>query len=397
MTHTIDANRWLLPEGIEEILPPEAGTLDHLSRRLLDLYTTWGYQLVTPPLIEFLDSLLTGTGKDLELQTFKITDLMSGRMMGIRADTTPQVARIDAHNLKRETPTRLCYVGTVLHTRPASSGGTRSPLQIGAELYGHPGVESDVEILCLMLATLQAVGIRHLHIDLGHVGVFRGLVQRAGLDETQQAVLFDILQRKAAPELDAFNQEAALDSDIGQALRALIDLNGGDTVLDRARMELSPLGEEIAAAVDYLFELSKQVRQRIPDAPLFYDLAELRGYHYHSGVMFAAFVPGHGDGIAFGGRYDDVGSSFGRARPATGFSTDLKSLMAIVDTHVEQRPGIYCPWSDDPALLEKIGELRSDGEIVIMQLPDQNGTARDMDCNRELVREGDQWVVTRLD
>jgi len=396
MNQSLHTNRWLLPEGIEEILPPDATALDQLSRSVIDLFATWGYQLVIPPLIEYLDSLLTGTGKDLELQTFKITDLISGRMMGIRADTTPQVARIDAHNLKRQTPTRLCYAGTVLHTRPVGTGGTRSPLQVGAELYGHAGIESDAEILCLMLETLNSIGVRDLHIDLGHVGVFRGLIQQAGLDDAVQAELFEILQRKATPELKQLLEGQALPDELADAFLGLIDLNGGKDIPDQAQKLLGKFGDEVARSVDQLITLSELVKKRIPDAPLYFDLAELRGYHYHSGVMFAAYVPGHGDGIAFGGRYDDVGSSFGRARPATGFSMDLKTLMSITNNISGNRPGIFSPWSDDIQLRNKIDKLRAEGEIVIMQLPDQTGTAKDMECDRELVREGDEWVVKKL-
>jgi len=396
MSRSADANPWLLPEGIEEILPPDAAALDQLCRRVIDLFTSWGYQLVSPPMIEFLESLLTGTGKDLELQTFKITDLMSGRMMGIRADTTPQVARIDAHNLKRETPTRLCYAGTVLHTRPESSGGTRSPLQIGAELYGHAGIESDAEILCLMLKTLESVGVTDLHIDLGHVGVFRGLVNRADLDASAQARLFEILQRKARPELESLILDLSIPGDLGDALLAIIDLNGDERVLGEAGKRLAGIDDRIDMSIAYLVSLTQLVRDRIPDAPLYFDLAELRGYHYHSGFMFAAYVPGYGDGIAFGGRYDDVGAAFGRARPATGFSTDLKSLMAITGNRRSQAAGILCPCSADRELLDRVEALRACGEIVIMQLPQQQGSAADMACDRELVRENNQWVVKKL-
>ena len=391
MNRSPESNRWLLPEGVEEILPPAAAALEQCSRNIIDQFTRWGYQLVIPPLIEYLDSLLTGTGEDLELQTFKITDLLSGRMMGIRADTTPQVARIDAHNLKQETPTRLCYVGTVLHTRPVCSGGTRSPLQVGAELYGHDGIESDVEILCLMLETLNLVGVTDLHIDLGHVGVFRGLVRQAGLDENRQGRLFGILQRKAVPELRQFLNELSLPDPLAQALLRLPDLHGSEETLEQARELMRDLGDEVNMAIDQLTALTQRVRQRLPDAPLFYDLAELRGYHYHSGVMFAAYVPGHGDGIAFGGRYDDVGESFGRARPATGFSTDLKTLMSLTDSNAIQRTGIFAPCTDDQDLMRMIDELRTQNEIVIMQLPGQTGGAR------ELVRKDNRWVVESLD
>ncbi|MCG8324308.1 MAG: ATP phosphoribosyltransferase regulatory subunit [Thiotrichales bacterium] len=393
MTRSQQGNRWLLPEGIEEILPPQAGTLDQLSRRIIDLFVSWGYQLVTPPLIEYLDSLLTGTGEDLELQTFKITDLMTGRMMGIRADTTPQVARIDAHNLKRETPTRLCYAGTVLHTRPASGGGTRSPLQIGAELYGHSGIESDSEILCLMLEALHTAGVRDMHVDLAHVGVFRGLVQQAELERDAQVELFDILQRKATPELQQFIETHSVSAVLADALLALIELNGGDEVVDQACNKLSGFGAGVTGPVEQLAQLADRVRKSFPEAPLYFDLAELRGYHYHSGVMFAAYVPGYGDGIAFGGRYDDIGASFGRARPATGFSMDLKSLMTITNHEPLQVRGIFAPCSEDPALHEKIRELRAAGEIVITQLPGQTGNAADMDCDRQLVQEDSKWVV----
>ncbi len=397
MNNSLHANRWLLPEGIEEILPPDAWALDRLCRQVIDLFTLWGYQLVTPPLIEYLESLLTGTGEDLELQTFKVTDLMSGRMMGIRADTTPQVARIDAHNLKRETPTRLCYAGTVLHTRPASSGGTRSPLQAGAELYGHAGIESDAEVLCLMLQTLESVGVQDLHIDLGHVGVFRGLVKAAGIDETRQSDLFDILQRKARSELQCLLQELSLPDAVMQAFLALIDLNGGDEVLEQAASLPGMAGSEALDSVRQLADLAQRVRQHMPDAPLYFDLAELRGYHYHTGIMFAAYVPDNGDGIAYGGRYDNIGSFFGRARPATGFSMDLKTLMTIMANIPRPGSAIFAPAVDAPGLDDRIAELRAQGEIVIMQLPGQIGGPREMQCDRELVRDGKNWSVRPID
>lgn len=396
MNQSQNRNRWLLPEGIEEVLPPEAARLDHMTRDVVDLFSTWGYRLVIPPLIEYLESLLSGTGEDLELQTFKVTDLLSGRMLGIRADTTPQVARIDAHNLKLETPTRLCYAGPVLHTRPASSGGTRSPVQVGAELYGHAGMESDVEILSLMLETLNTIGIDDLHIDLGHIGIFRGLVGKAGLDDVEQNTLFDILQRKAMPELREFLEQVTLPDQLNDIFISLIDWHGGDDILQQAHQSLKDIGGEALMAVEQLATLSGKVRERVKDAPLYFDLAELRGYHYHSGVMFAAYVPDCGDGIAFGGRYDDVGSFFGRARPATGFSLDLKSLMGVTRREVVEQYAIFAPWSEDQGLLNKIAELRQGGDTVIMQLPDQTGGARDMQCDRELVQENNEWVVQTL-
>jgi len=324
-------NYWLLPEGIEEILPPRAEQLDQLCRGIIDLYATWGYQLVIPPMIEYMDSLLTGTGKDLDLQIFKLTDQLSGRLMGVRADTTPQVARIDAHNLKREVPTRLCYLGTVLHTRPENTGGNRSPLQVGAELYGHKGIESDIEVLCLMIETLKKAGIEKIHVDLGHVGVYNNLVQLAkldeGLKEDKELELFDVLQRKAMPELNDMISEGSLSAEAGKMFKALITANGAIDDFKEARASFENINSEIKYCLDELQNIFELISKRMPEVTLNFDLSELRGYHYHTGIVFTAYVPGCGQGIAFGGRYDDIGSAFGRARPATGFSTDIKTLL----------------------------------------------------------------------
>ncbi len=393
---TKQSSPWLLPEGIEEILPPEATRLEEICRGMIDTFQSWGYQLVIPPMIEYLDSLLTGTGEDLELQTFKLTDLLTGRMMGVRADTTPQVARIDAHHLKRDVPTRLCYLGTVLHTKPVSSGGTRSPMQVGAELYGHKGIESDVEIICLMLTTLNSIGINNLHIDLGHVGIYKALVDQAKLNTEQETSLFDILQRKAKPELLAQVDDWSLSDNLLSAFLALMDLNGGVDVLDQAEDSFTGLGDKVKNCIAELKDLNQQVKQRISDAPLFFDLAELRGYHYHTGVTFAAYVPGKGSGIAFGGRYDDVGKSFGRARAATGFSTDIKALMNLLPQGGNDKKGIFAPWQQDENLAKKVEELRQQGEIVINALPGQTGGANVMECDRQLVEEAGQWLVKTL-
>lgn len=390
------SNPWLLPEGIEEILPPNAARLEEICRTMIDNFQSWGYQLVMPPMIEYMDSLLTGTGEDLELQTFKLTDLLSGRMMGVRADTTPQVARIDAHHLKREVPTRLCYLGTVLHTKPMTNGGTRSPLQIGAELYGHKGIESDVEIICLMLSTLNSIGINNLHIDLGHVGIYQALIEQAQLSADQEANLFDILQRKDRPELISQVADWNMPESLVNAFSILMDLNGGVEVLQRAEDYLKEFGDKLINCIQDLKNLDDLVKQRIPDAPLFFDLAELRGYHYHTGVMFTAYVPGVGSGIAFGGRYDDVGKSFGRARPATGFSTDIKTLMNLLPQGDIKYSAIFAPWIQDEALSEKVNELRQQGEIVINALPGQTGDANAMECDRQLVKDSGQWLVKTL-
>jgi len=389
-------NNWVLPEGIEEILPPQAAQLEQLCRKVIDLYTRWGYQLVIPPLIEYLDSLLTGTGKDLDLQTFKLTDQSSGRLLGIRADTTPQVARIDANKLKRDVPTRLCYLGTVIHTKTDTTGGSRSPLQVGAELYGHEGVESDVEVLCLMIKTLQIVGVEKLHIDLGHVGIYQGLVAQAGLSTEQEAELFKILQRKAMPELNELLAVSSLSAETADMFRYLIEANGGVDILQEAQQRLALAGTDVKQCLDYLQRVTELVAQRLPDCSLIFDLAELRGYHYHTGIMFAAYVPGSGQGIAFGGRYDAIGSAFGRARPATGFSTDLKNLLQLSSNSVPIQSGIFSPHVDDPAQLKMIDELRQQGEIVICELPGQTGDAQAMGCDRKLELKSGAWQVVKL-
>ncbi len=393
----MNSDRWLLPEGIEELLPPQAAELDRLRRTLLDLFQRWGYELVMPPLVEYLDSLLTGTGNDLDIQTFKLTDQASGRLLGVRADMTPQVARIDAHRLAgREGPVRLCYHGTVLNTRGDGLGGSRSFTQIGAELYGHAGVESDSEMLCLMLETLQAAGVKTVFIDLGHVGIFRALSRAAGLDEPRESQLFDALQRKAVPEIEALLDAWRLAGDVGARLKELAWLNGGVEVLARARQ---CLGDDAAvvAALDQLEGLAELVGRQRPEVPLHFDLAELRGYHYHTGVVFAAYVPGQGRAIAQGGRYDDIGKVFGRARPATGFSANLNGLMRLAGVTVAAGRGIFAPACEDGALqaaqAEKIMELRASGERVVAGLPGQSGGAAEAGCDRVLVAIDGQWVI----
>jgi ATP phosphoribosyltransferase regulatory subunit len=388
--------RWLLPEGIEEVLPPHAQVLELKRRALLDLYRSWGYELVMPPFIEYLDSLLTGTGDDLDLQTFKLTDQLNGRMMGVRADMTPQVARIDAHQLRRDTPTRLCYMGTVLHTRPKGFAASRAPLQIGLELYGHAGLESDVEVFQLMCKTLDAFEISDLYFDLGHVGLYRGLVKQAGLDAEQEAQLFDTLQRKAKPELSGMLAGWSLDKKVSDMFLMLADLNGDEDVLAQARKVLAQADASVLQAISELENIAAAIKQRIPKISLHYDLAELRGYHYHTGVVFAAFVPGQGQAIAQGGRYDGIGKVFGNARPATGFSTDLKTLLALSPPIVVQNAGIFAPYGNDSALLNAIEQLRAQGERVVTALPNQQGDAQALQCDRLLVKQGNDWVVKNI-
>jgi ATP phosphoribosyltransferase regulatory subunit len=387
-------DQWLLPEGIEELLPPEAWRLEHARRALLDLYARWGYQLVMPPFIEFLESLLTGTGNDLDLQTFKVTDQLSGRMLGIRADMTPQAARIDAHPLHRDAPNRLCYMGTVLHTRNDGFGGSRNPLQVGAELFGHAGIESDVEILSLVLETLALMEIRDVHVNLGHVGIFRGLARDAALSVTQENELFDALQRKAETEIDELLDAADIGDGQRDRLAVLAGLNGGWDVLYRAREALDGAGAGVLQALENLRAIAERLQQRVSDIQLDFDLAELRGYRYQTGMVFAVFVPGSGREIARGGRYDAVGEVFGRARPATGFSTDLHTLMDLSGRDFGgQSDAIFAPALDDAALNERVGELREQGETVVCGLPGQAGGAEESGCARVLVREAGDWVL----
>ncbi len=393
----MENERWILPDGIEEVLPPEAGVIERKRRELLDLYHSWGYAFVIPPFVDFLDSLLTGTGSDLDLQTFKLTDQLSGRMMGVRADITPQAARMDAHHFSSDEPNRLCYLGTVLHTRSDGFAGTRSPLQIGAELYGHVGVESDIEILRLMMKTLEMTGVQNVYLDLGHVGIFKGLARQAGLNKHQEAALFDVLQRKALPEINELLHTFELDESHTAMLSKLAELNGDGALAEAAEI-LQAADEPVREALAYLTKMAEQIAVWLPNVPVHFDLAELRGYHFHTGVVFAAFVPERGKEIARGGRYDDIGKVFGRARPATGFSTDLKTLMLMVaqERDILDEPAIFAPWSGDLVLQEKITFLRAAGRRVICALPGQQGGAREMGCSEELRLEGDSWQLVQV-
>jgi ATP phosphoribosyltransferase regulatory subunit len=316
--------RWLLPEHIDDVLPAEAMRIESLRRKILDLFFAKKYELVMPPLVEFTDSLLTGTGHDLDLRTFKLVDQLSGRMMGVRADITPQVARIDAHLLNRKGVTRLCYCGSVLHARPATPTATREPIQIGAELFGEQGVAGDLEIQGLLCRALAAAGVKGARMDVGHVAVFRSLVRKAGLDRELEASLFAALQRKDAPALKGLTRRLAAGT--REALLLLPELYGGADVLALAEKRLPRLGE-IDAALATLRALAKA-----SPIPLSFDLAELRGYHYHSGVVFDAYCDGVAGPVARGGRYDEVGRAFGRPRPATGFSIELRELVSAMKT-----------------------------------------------------------------
>ena len=389
---------WILPEGIEEVLPEQAARYEAMRRMLLDLYASWGYELVIPPTIDFIESLLTGTGHDLDLQTFKLVDQMSGRTLGLRADMTPQVARIDVHQLQRDVPTRLCYMGTVLRTRPESIGDSRSPLQVGAELYGHAGVESEVEIIGLMLQTFSALEIEDIYLDLGNVDIYRGLAKQAGLSKEVESQLFDMLQRKAVTEINTLLDSLDIDDKIKTMLSGLSSLNGDKSVFSKARELLSEADSSVTQAIDYLEKTAELMWQRLDDINMgdievHFDLSELHGYHYKTGVVFAAFVPQLGQAIARGGRYDDIGKIFGRARAATGFSTDLKVLNQLSNKQFASAEKIFAPADEDLALKDKITELRNEGKVVIQQLPDIEADAAAMGCSKSLCLVDGQWVV----
>ncbi len=391
-------NTWLLPEGINESLPDDAVKLEALRRQLVDLYASWGYRLVMPPMVEYLESLRAGMGTQLDLQTFKITDQLNGRMMGVRADMTPQIARIDAHRISKgdseAAVNRLCYIGTVLRTRSAQQGGSRSPVQVGAEIFGHSGVESDFEIISLMLDTLHSIDVTDLVLDLGHVGVVNGVADHVGLSENQQQSYFDMLSRKSIPEIDTWIKEQALSDSDGAMLKALPLLSGSDEVLKTAQERLKDAGKPVLEALQHLENITQLVTSNFPEIKVNLDLAEMRGYSYHTGITYTVYLPGRGESIAYGGRYDGIGEDFGNSRPAIGFSTDLRTLASMMEDQELKRNGILAPFVLDKELDQVISELRQQGEHVIRQL-DENSTVtpEQQGCNRIIEKQGDDWKV----
>lgn len=383
-------SNWLLPEYIQDMLPEEAWRIERMRASVLELLRLSGYQLVVPPLLEYAESLLVNGSHDMDLRTFKLVDQLSGRTLALRADITPQVARIDAHLLNRQGITRLCYAGSVLHTQPAGLMRTREPLQVGAELYGHSGLESDLEVQRLMLQALSLLGISGVHLDLGHVALFRSLIRRADINESLEAELFGALQGKDAPALGVL--VADLSPEVKNALLELPKLYGGAEVIAHARAVL-PRYPEVTAALDELEQAAAHLQPLAHSIGI--DLAELRGYHYHSGMVFAAYHAGSHDAIALGGRYDDVGKSFGRARPATGFSMDLRQLHGLLAEQVQPK-AVLAPHRDDAALREKIAQLRAQGHAVVVDLLGNQALHAELNCDRELVLRDGAWVVLEL-
>jgi len=403
-------NTWLLPDGINESLPDEAEKLEALRRHLIDLYATWGYRLVMPPLVEYLESLRAGMGTQLDLQTFKITDQSNGRMMGVRADITPQVARIDAHHLskgdKNAGVNRLCYIGTVLRTRSEEQGGSRSPVQVGAELFGHAGIESDFEIISLMLETLDSLDVNGLVLDLGHVGIASGLADHAKLDKQQKEDYFDMLARKSIPEIEQWVADQGFSSSDAEMLLALPLLSGSTELIKAAKSKLKNAGKAVLDALDHLQNISDLLGSTFPNLVLHIDLAEMRGYAYHTGIMYMVYLPGRGACIAQGGRYDGIGEAFGNNRSAIGFSTDLRTLanLSFESTTLVNSlgvNGILAPYVTKNAMDESldaiIDDLRAQGEQVIRQLTEvMTFTPAQQGCNRIIEKQGDDWVVVTL-
>ena len=376
---------WVLPDHIADVLPSEARRIEELRRKLLDTARGYGYELVMPPLLEHLESLLTGTGEALDLLTFKLVDQLSGRMMGLRADTTQQVARIDAHLLNRQGVARLCYCGPVLHTRPDRPHATREPLQFGAEIYGHAGIEADQEALLLALDCLQSAGVQDASVDLGDARIARLLLAGTQANASTLARVHGALATKDRSELADATRD--LPSHARDGLLALLELYGDAAVLDEAARVLGDV-PQMAAVLAQLKQLASQVQ----GAKVSFDLADLRGYAYYSGARFAIYVPGASDALVRGGRYDEVGAVFGRNRPAAGFSLDLRELVAVAPAR-PLRAAIRAPWSDAPVLRQAIAQLRAQGETVVCVLP---GAASEIDeflCDRELVNLAGQWTV----
>lgn len=385
--------RWLLPDGIDELLPERAAAVETLRRALLDQCTSWGYRYVIPPLVEFTDSLLVGLGADLETLTCKFADRLSGKTMGVRADMTPQAARIDAHSLGEQGITRLCYAGSTLHSMPQSVMAGRSPIQLGAEIYGCEGLEADLEVVELLLALLDQCQLQSHHLpvilDIGHVGIFEALLADADISEEASAQVFDALQRKSTPDLAPVL--ATLPTDLANKLIALTELHGASDVLNRAR-EVLGSHPVVCAAINDVAAVVNAIECRHPEVAIYIDLAELRGFRYHTGLVFAAYLEGIGSAVAKGGRYDNVGSVFGRARPATGFACDLKALASAATGHGEQSGWISAPTIDDLNLQVQIAQLRHQGRIVVRALQGQH----DPRCSQTLVLVDNNWQLQPL-
>ena len=385
---------WLLPDGIDDVLPEQAQLVESARRKLLDLYANWGYDLVIPPMVEFTESLLSGSGSDLDLMTFRVTDQISGRMMGIRADITPQTARMDAHSLSRQGPNRLCYAGTVLQTRPRGPLESRTPISLGVELFGEPSLKADIEVIELFLKTLEVANVDSVHLDLGHVDIFRGLLADANLNPDQESLLFELLQRKAVAEIKDWVEENITDPTLKEWLNLLPTLSGDSSILQKAKIGLQGAPKTVIDALDQLEQVSSALSDK--NITIYLDLGELPGFHYHTGIVFAAYVPGHGKALGNGGRYDHVGESFGRSRPATGFAFDLKSLVEKGRFESQAKAGIYVSADLYPDCQENVAEYREQGQRVVQGFVGQEVNAQEINCDRQLVKQGKEYLIVKL-
>ena len=391
------SNRWLLPDGIQEMLPPDAKAVEQLRQSILALYDSWGYDLVMPAMVEFTDSLLTGTANSLQRKTFTLIDQISGKLMGVRSDMTPQVARIDAHQLSGNRQTsRLCYCGHLLHAQADGLNPSRSPLQIGAEIFGNASIEADIEVVSLMLETMHQASLHQVSIDLGHVGIFRSLFEQSGLEKSQEPILFDMLQRKSIPELKAFLQQQDLTEQQRKHFCQLALLNGDVEIIQQAREIYRASSDECLAALNHIESVALGIQQRYPEVLIHCDLSELRGYEYHTGLVFAAFLPGQGREIARGGRYDDIGSVFGVARPATGFSTDLLNLYLLSEKSASSDEAILAPNKHDTKLNRLIQQLRKQGKRVVIDLSNGALSPQQQSCHQIIVADGSDWIVSKI-
>lgn len=394
---TMENNRWLVPDGIEDVLPREAEQVEHWRRLLIDEFHRWGYELVMPPLVEFVQALLTGKAADLDLDTCQLVDQESGRMMGVRADMTPQVARIDAHRLKSRTPVRLCYAGEVLRARNNDVTGTRSPIQVGAELFGHAGVQSDIEVMELMLASCARLGVQEPVMTLGHVGVFRALMALSGMQPDAAQSALDVLQRKSLPEWSGWieAQGESVPARARQAWQALPGLCGAPAeVFARCEQVLSGISLQLDAALARLKSVVQHLNLTHPQLSLHVDLTDLRGFQYHTGVVFALVDAERRRQLASGGRYDDIGAAFGRARPATGFSLDLRQLLDLALPATPARhKRVLAPAVADLSLVQRIGQLRQEGHTVVIGFPDLDWASQRAQCDGELVNDSGRWVL----
>ncbi len=382
---------WLLPDGVADVLPEQAQVVETLRRAALDFLAVRGYQLVYTPFIEYIESLssLSESNQDLDLVTFKVIDQLSGRLLGVRADMTPQVARIDAHVRPIEGVARYCYAGTVLHTKPQNFNATRAPLQLGAELYGHDSIEADVEMIDVMLALIEHTHtLDGAHLDLGHVGLFRSLVKRAGLNKNTENQLSDLYQRKALPELEEFTKDLAMGADFYALGRYASDLDALQTHLSQDILN----DIDFKNAFDALKSTFTQIQSRWSNLNIGIDVIELRSYHYHTGLMYAIYAPNRAAPLAQGGRYDGIGEHFGRARPATGFSCDLYALGATQFVEIET---IVAPKGSEQDLLKAIADARLNG-LRVVQLLGNDDLSSVPYATHQMVSQNGQWVIEKI-